>query len=75
MNLAQREWQEGNLDLFQIRLRAHIPQFSDDPDPRSFEWFYLDRLRQLELRTLPEHVQLGRGVVYSPDGRTLGLRR
>jgi WD40 repeat protein len=73
MNLAQRAWREGNLDLFQIRLRGHIPQFSNDPDSRSFEWFYLDRLRQLELRTLPERIQLGRSVVFSPDGRTLAF--
>ncbi len=70
MNLAQRAWQVGNMDLFQVRLRVHVPKFLDDPDPRGFEWFYLDRLRQLELRTLPEHIQLGRRVVYSPDGRT-----
>ena len=73
MNLAQRAWQEGNLDLFQTRLKAYLPKRSDDPDLRGFEWYYLDRLRQLELRNLPGHMPLpfGRSIVYSPDGRTL----
>jgi WD40 repeat protein len=73
MNLAQRAWQEGSLELFQMRLKAYLPQRSDDPDLRGFEWYYLDRLPHLELRAHPGLVQFGRGVVYSPDGRMLAF--
>ena len=71
MNLAQRAWQDGNLDLFQTRLKAYLPKQPDDPDLRGFEWYYLDRLRQLELRSLSGHLPVGSNLVYSPDGRTL----
>src|SRR5205823_13149449 len=41
------------------------------PDLRGFEWYYLERLCRLDLRTLPAHAAPVRAVAYSPDGRRL----
>src|SRR5262249_23727322 len=42
-----------------------------DPDLRGFEWYYLQRLCQLELHTLQGHAGSVLGVAFSPDGRRL----
>jgi WD40 repeat protein len=68
MNLAQRAWQDSDMDLLRQRLEAQQPKRPDDHDWRGFEWYYLDRLRELDLRTLRGHLS---SVAYSPDGRTL----
>ena len=52
MNLAQQAYRESNMKLVRQHLEAQRPKRSDDPDPRGFEWYYLDRLREAELRAL-----------------------
>jgi WD40 repeat protein/serine/threonine protein kinase len=64
INLAQQAWQEGRLDAVQQALHALEPKRPEDPDRRGFEWYYLQRLCQLDLRTLGGV----NTVVFSPDG-------
>jgi serine/threonine protein kinase len=75
MNLGQQAWREANIDLLRQHLEAQHPQQAEDPDLRGFEWYYLDRLRQLDLRTLSGHKKPVLAVAYSPDGRTLASVR
>ena len=39
------------------------------PDLRGFEWYYLQRLCHLDLRTLRGHAEPVHAVAFSPDGR------
>ncbi len=71
MNLAQQAWQDSNIDLFRQRLAAQEPKRPDDHDWRGFQWYYLDRLRELDLRTLRGHADSVTSVSFSPDGRTV----
>jgi WD40 repeat protein/serine/threonine protein kinase len=71
MNLARQAWQEGLKDLAQQYLGAHEPNQPGDPDLRGFEWYYLSRLCEPELRTLRGHAALVRGLEFSPDGRRI----
>ena len=59
------------MGLVRQRLCEHEPHEANDPDLRGFEWYYLQRLCQLDLRTLRGHTDDVRGVAYSPDGRGL----
>src|SRR3954447_25090987 len=43
MNLAQRTWEEGNIQRVQELLEEHRPK-AGESDLRGFEWYYLDRL-------------------------------
>jgi hypothetical protein len=55
------------MDALQQALQALEPRRPEDPDRRGFEWHYLQRLCQSDLRTL-------RGVsrvAFSPDGRRI----
>ncbi|MFI5461465.1 MAG: protein kinase [Isosphaerales bacterium] len=71
MNLAHQAYRESNMKLVRQHLEAQRPKQPGDPDPRGFEWYYLDRLREADLRTLrgPEKGMVR--VRFSPDGRTL----
>jgi len=71
MSLIQRAWQEGHMHVVQQRLESIRPKRPENPDLRGFEWYYLERLCHLELRTLRGHSDLVRSVTYSPDGRFL----
>jgi WD40 repeat protein/serine/threonine protein kinase len=68
MKLASLEAEAGQMGLVQQRLRQQEPQGAADPDLRGFEWHYLQRLCQLDLRTLKGHTGVVRAVAYSPDG-------
>jgi WD40 repeat protein len=68
---AQSDWLQGNVHLVQQKLEDLKPRRAEDPDLRSFEWHFLDRLCHTELRTLGEDVGPVRGVACSPDGRRL----
>ena len=71
INLAQQAWEKGRVDLMQQHLQALVPKRSEDLDLRGFEWFYQDRLRQSDLRTLSGHAGVVHGVAVSPDGRLI----
>jgi WD40 repeat protein/serine/threonine protein kinase len=69
MKLASLDWEAGQLRLVQQRLKKFEPQGADDL--RGFEWYYLQRLCQFELRMLEGHAGPVWGVAFSPDGRRL----
>jgi WD40 repeat protein/serine/threonine protein kinase len=71
MNLAHQAWQGAEINLVQRYLQETEPKRSEDPELRGFEWYYLQRLCQLELRTLRGHAGPVRSIAYSPDSRTL----
>jgi WD40 repeat protein len=71
MKLASIDAEAGHMGLVQRRLREYEPEGTSDPALRGFEWHYLQRLCQLDLRTLKGHTRAVCGVVYSPDGRRL----
>ena len=68
MTLAHRAWQEGQTDLLLRYLDAYEPKRPGDLDLRGFEWHYLRRLNQFDLRTLRGHTNNVMGVAFSPDG-------
>jgi WD40 repeat protein/serine/threonine protein kinase len=69
MSLVQKAWNEGVLD--QMLLHELVPKRTEDADLRGFDWYYLDRLCQSDLRTLHGHTGSVNSVAYSPDGRQL----
>ncbi|HTU16930.1 MAG TPA: serine/threonine-protein kinase, partial [Gemmataceae bacterium] len=68
IQLAVQEWKNGRIALVQNRLEAQVPQESDAPDLRGFEWYYLQRLCHLDRRTLAGHTGIVWSVAFSPDG-------
>jgi WD40 repeat protein/tRNA A-37 threonylcarbamoyl transferase component Bud32 len=71
MGLAQKDWEEAQVVSLHQRLAVFEPQDHDAPDLRSFEWYYLQHLCHLDLRTLAAHTLPIRSIAYSPDGRWL----
>jgi WD40 repeat protein/serine/threonine protein kinase len=68
---GQMGFVQERMTSLQQRLGEQESQGADDPELRGFEWYYLQRLFQLELRTLRGHAAGVLGVAYSPDGRCL----
>jgi WD40 repeat protein len=71
MKLASLDWQAGRTSLVQQRLRQQQPASADAPDLRGFEWYYLQRQCELQLRTFKGHTDRVYCVAFSPDGRLL----
>jgi WD40 repeat protein len=71
LKLASLDWEDGQSGLVQQRLRKFERPGAGEPDLRGFEWYYLQHLCQLELRTLQGHTGPVLGVAFSPDGRRL----
>jgi WD40 repeat protein len=68
-NLAWQAWEQGKIDL--VRRHLEHPAGPADGDPRGFEWYYLERLCRLDLRTVRGHDGPVRAVAVSPDGRLI----
>jgi WD40 repeat protein/tRNA A-37 threonylcarbamoyl transferase component Bud32 len=70
VNLARQDWKDARMALLDHRLEglrdSHVAQASS-----AFELAYLDRLRRLELETIPGHAGTVWCVAVSPDGRQL----
>src|SRR5207302_1422226 len=70
-------WENANLGRILKLLEPYRQLPAGKRDPRGWEWYYQDRLCQLELRTLKGHTapKGGRAVVgsvaFSPDGSRL----
>jgi WD40 repeat protein len=71
MKLASLDWEADRTSLVQQRLREQEPHDAGTPELRSFEWYYLQRLCQLELRILQGHTGTIDWVAFSPDGKHL----
>ena len=71
INLALQDWRNGHVEQVLKRLRALAPEHPDDPDLRGFEWYYLQRLASLGVRTLHGHEGAVQSVASSPDGRLI----
>jgi WD40 repeat protein len=71
MKLASLEAEAGQMGFVQRRLLEHEPRGDGEPDLRGFEWYYLQSLCRLDLRTLRGHTSGVVKVAYSPDGRRL----
>jgi WD40 repeat protein len=68
MKLASLDAEAGQMGFVQQRLREHESRGDGEPDLRGFEWYYLQGLCQLDLRTLKGHTSDVMSVAYSPDG-------
>jgi WD40 repeat protein len=66
MNLAQQDWESGNIG----RLRRLLAETEHSPD-RGFEWAYWQRLCHLDRLTLRGHVGPVTSVRFSADGRRI----
>jgi WD40 repeat protein len=71
MKLASLDWEVGRTSMVQQRLRDLERLGVAAPEVRGFEWYYLHRLCQLELRILRGHTDWVFSVAFSPDGRWL----
>src|SRR5581483_8410862 len=71
INLAQRDWQDGNLTAALGRLDDRELYQSADRDLRGFEWYLLQRFCQLELRCWRGHTLPVNNLALSVDGKTL----
>jgi WD40 repeat protein len=71
INLSQHEWERGLIGQVRERLAKLRPQRPEDSDLRGFEWYHLERLCRLDLRTLHGHTERVKSVAFSPDGRQL----
>jgi WD40 repeat protein/Tfp pilus assembly protein PilF len=75
MNLAQREWEEGNVGRAVELLEGQRPvarRGQRGPDLRGFEWRYLWQLcRGEDLITFRGHTRALTSAAFSPDGRLL----
>jgi WD40 repeat protein/tRNA A-37 threonylcarbamoyl transferase component Bud32 len=71
--VAMQNWEEASTNEMATRLDSLVPK-PGERDLRSFEWYYLDRLRRhgFDYTRLPQHVGL-RGLSLNLDGRRLAL--
>ncbi len=71
MALAQRSWEEWNLNLFRDILDEQHPDKQGGIDRRHFEWYYWQRKFYSGRTTLRGHTSWVVSVAFSPDGRRL----
>ena len=68
MNLAQRAWDDAQINLLRELLDKHRPARADDVDLRGWEWHYLERLWHSQQLTIVGRGRRADCVAYSPDG-------
>jgi WD40 repeat protein/serine/threonine protein kinase len=68
---AVLKWEKGLIDEALAILAQLEPTTEKPDDDRGWEWYYLKRQCQLDLRTLRGHEGTVFAVAYSPDGRFL----
>jgi WD40 repeat protein/serine/threonine protein kinase len=71
MNVAQTDWENANVGRILELLEPYRQLPAGKRDPRGWEWYYQDRLCQLELRTLKGHTGQVFSVAFDPDGSRL----
>jgi WD40 repeat protein/serine/threonine protein kinase len=71
IRLAESHAREGQMPALEQQLCELVPAADRGSDLRGFEWYYLQRLCQLDLRTLHHHTADVFGIAFSPDGRRL----
>jgi WD40 repeat protein/serine/threonine protein kinase len=71
MNLAQHEWEAGNVPRVLELLEASQPDNAAEKDVRGWEWYYQERLCHNDLHTLTGHTWQVMSVAFSPDGARL----
>jgi WD40 repeat protein len=69
INLAQRNWEAGNLTRM-LELLESVRPGPGEADLRGFEWYYLWRLAHSHQRVV-NHGRPMRALALSPDGKTL----
>lgn len=70
MNRSLRELDDVNLQAVTTLLERYLPA-KDQPDLRSFEWYYLWRLLNSDVRTLRGHRERLLFASFSHDGATV----
>jgi eukaryotic-like serine/threonine-protein kinase len=70
MHLAKRAWDDAKVTREAELLDLHRPQ-PGQPDLRTFEWYYLNRLCHSDVLTLKGHAGEVGTVAFSPDGKRL----
>lgn len=71
MNLAQRDWENADIDRLLQLLDAQRPEQTGGIDLRSFEWYYWWRLCHSAMMTLTGQGGEVRSVCHSRDGKLL----
>jgi WD40 repeat protein/serine/threonine protein kinase len=69
MNLAHHAWAENNLIRTRELLDQHRPN-PGEPDQRGFEWHYLRRLFDGELKVVQAHATVT-ALAFAPNGKRL----
>lgn len=73
MNLAQKAWEDTDILRMQDLLARHVPG-PEEPDWRTFEWYYLLGLCNREDLTLISN-RASCKPAFSPDGKLLAVSR
>ena len=73
INLAQKAWEDNDILRAQDFLERHVPG-PDEPDWRTFEWYYLLGLCNRDELTLESYTAYSKPA-FSPDGKLLAVSR
>ncbi len=68
MRLAQRAWGDLQIGRLVELLDGQRPEQTGGADYRGFEWYYWQRVRNSQLRSLEGHTAQVTSLAFSPDG-------
>jgi len=68
MRLAQRAWEDLQIGRLVELLDGQLPERTGGTDYRGFEWYYWQRVRNSQLRSLEGHTAEVTSLAFSPDG-------